>query len=209
VAKLTRQTSIEPADMILAVNQVLRGWMNYYCYATNPHRVFARVLHHAFWCLTRYLNKRHKQHGAKKVMRCYYGTVWGKKTLVVTSPHSGKQVSLIRSIGRKSLCDLKRTAQEVDHCQRPWIAYSAAVGRSPWQRAEVKAMQDDQCAQCHAPLDEVHHRQALRATTNPIQAGYATRKVGLCHACHQQRTQQQRSQRRQGKLATPKGVRPV
>jgi group II intron reverse transcriptase/maturase len=49
VAKLTRQTSIAPEDMILAVNQVLRGWMNYYCYATNPHRVFARVLHRSFW----------------------------------------------------------------------------------------------------------------------------------------------------------------
>src|SRR5919106_946534 len=72
VARLTRQTSIEPGDMITAVNLILRGWMHYYAYATNPHRVFARVLHHAFWCLTRYLNKRRKRRGAKKVMRRYY-----------------------------------------------------------------------------------------------------------------------------------------
>jgi len=54
VAKLTRQSFIDPGDMIDSVNRVLRGWMNYYCYATNPHRVFARVLHHTFWCLVRY-----------------------------------------------------------------------------------------------------------------------------------------------------------
>jgi hypothetical protein len=53
VAKLTRQTFIDPGDMIDSVNLVLKGWMNYYCYATNPHRVIARVLHHAFWCLVR------------------------------------------------------------------------------------------------------------------------------------------------------------
>jgi hypothetical protein len=209
VAKLTRRTSIEPADMIQAVNQVLRGWMHYYCYATNPHRVFARVLHRAFWCLTRYLNKRQKQRGAKKVMRRYYGTVQGKKTLVVTSPRTGKQVSLIRSIGRKSLFDLTTTSSEVDRCQQPWIIYSAAVGHSPWQRTEIRDMQQHQCAQCGAPLDEIHHRQALSGKTNPGQAGYASRKVGLCYACHQRRTQQQHSQRRQGKLDTPKGVRPV
>ncbi len=53
VAKLTRQSFIDPGDMIDSVNLVLKGWMNYYCYATNPHRVLARVLHHAFWCLVR------------------------------------------------------------------------------------------------------------------------------------------------------------
>jgi Group II intron, maturase-specific domain len=195
--------------MIQAVNQVLRGWMHSYCYATNPHRVFARVLHRAFWCLTRYLNKRQKQRGAKKVMRRYYGTVQGKKTLVVTSPRTGKQVSLIRSIGRKSLFDLTTTSSEVDRCQQPWIIYSAAVGHSPWQRVEIRDIQQHQCAHCSAPLDEIHHRQALSGKTNPGQAGYASRKVGLCHACHQRRTQQQHSQRRQGKLDTPKGVRPV
>ena len=103
VAKLTRQSFIDPGDMIDSVNLVLKGWMGYYCYATNPHQVFARVLHHAFWCLVRYLNKRRKRRGAKKVMRYYYGTVKGKKTLVYTSPLTGQQVSLVRSIGRTQI----------------------------------------------------------------------------------------------------------
>jgi group II intron reverse transcriptase/maturase len=209
VAKLTRQTSIEPADMLLATNQILRGWMNYYCYATNPHRVFARVLHHAFWCLTRYLNKRTKQRGAKKVMRRYYGAVNGKKTLVVISPLTNKRVSLIRSIGRKSLYALTVTSGAVDRWQRPWMVYSAAVGRSPWQRAEIRAVQQGACAQCGAPLTEVHHQRGLSAKTNPTQAGYAGQKVGLCHACHALRTQQQRGWSRQGKLDALKGARPV
>lgn len=51
LAHLTRQTIIDPGDMIHSVNLVLKGWMNYCCYATNPHRVFARVLHYAYiWC---------------------------------------------------------------------------------------------------------------------------------------------------------------
>src|SRR5215472_2536261 len=145
VAKLTRQTSIAPEDMIPAANQVLRGWMNYYCYATNPHRVFARVLHQAFWCLVRYLNKRKKQKGARKALRHYYGRIRGKQPLVVTSPVTQHQVWLIRSIGRKSLFDLKTTLPEVDVWKRPWIVYSAAAGRSPWQRREIKQMQQDLC----------------------------------------------------------------
>jgi hypothetical protein len=199
VAKLTRQTPIAPEDMILAVNQVLRGWMNYYCYATNPHRVFARVLHHAFWCLVRYLNKRHKRRGARKALRQYYRRVRGKQTLAVTSPVTQHQVSLIRSIGRKSLFDLKTTTPEADVWKRPWMVYSAAVGRSPWQRAEVRRIQQDLCLQCGNPLEEVHHRRALKRKTDPVGAGYAARKVGLCHDCHAVRTQQQRKQGRQGK----------
>jgi hypothetical protein len=209
VAKLTRQTSIAPEDMIPAVNQVLRGWMNYYCYATNPHRVFARVLHHAFWCLVRYLNKRKKQKGARKALRQYYGRIRGKQTLVVTSPVTQQQVWLIRSIGRKSLFDLKTTTSDVDVWKRPWMVYSAAVGRSPWQRAEVRRLQQDLCLQCGKPLEEVHHRRALKRRKDPTGAGYAAPKVGLCRACHAVRTQQQRKQGRQGKPDTPRGVCPV
>src|SRR5947209_12774243 len=54
---------------------------------------------------SRYVNKRHKVHGARKALRRYYGTVNGRKTFVYTSPKTGRQAALIRSIGRKSLYD--------------------------------------------------------------------------------------------------------
>ncbi len=210
VAKLTRQSFIDPGDMIDSVNLVLKGWMNYYCYATNPHRVIARVLHHTFWCLVRYLNKRRKQRGAKKVMRQYYRSVKGKKTLAYTSPLTGRQTSLVRSPGRKSLYKLKCDQVDVDTRKHPWMNYSASVGRSPWQREETKVSQQGQCAQCGATITEVHHRNALSKKTNASQSGYATMKVGLCHPCHLARThQQQHNKRQQRKLSTPKGVRSV
>jgi Group II intron, maturase-specific domain/Reverse transcriptase (RNA-dependent DNA polymerase) len=194
VARLTRRTFVEPGDMIEALNRVLRGWMHYYCYATNPHRVFARVLYYAFWALVRYVNKRHKVYGAKKALRRYYGTVNGRKTFVYTSPKTGHQAALIRSIGRKSLYDLKRTNATIDRVPTPWPVYSAAVGRSPWQRMEVRILQEGRCAQCGSPVEEVHHRTALRKKVRRAQAGYQTQKTGLCHACHRVRTRQQRSQ---------------
>ncbi len=192
VAHLTRRTFVEPGDMIDALNRVLRGWMHYYWYAANPHRVFARVLHYAFWALVRYVNKRHKVRGAKKALRRYYGTVKGRKTFVYTSPKTGRQAALIRSIGRKSLYDLKHSDAAVDQVPTPWAVYSAAVGRSPWQRAEVRNIQSNRCAQCPNPVGEVHHRTALRKKINRAQAGYQAHKTGLCHACHRVRTLQQR-----------------
>jgi group II intron reverse transcriptase/maturase len=209
IAKLTRQTSIEPGDMFQAVNAVLRGWMNYYCYASNPHRVFARTLHYAFWRLVRYLNKRHKRRGAKKVMLKYYDTVNGRKTLVIKSSSTGRQIALVRSIGRKSLYKLDKTSADVDRCPIPWTLYSAAIGRSPWQREETKAIQNDQCAQCGASVAAVHHHTGLAKKTNPTQAGYETKKTGLCHACHRIRTRQQRGQGQRGKPDTVKAVCPV
>ncbi|MBO0793959.1 MAG: group II intron reverse transcriptase/maturase [Ktedonobacteraceae bacterium] len=210
VAKLTRQSFIDPGDMIDSINLILKGWMNYYCYATNPHRVIARVLHHAFWCLVRYLNKRHKRRGAKKVMKRYYGTVKGKKTLVYTSPVTGQRTSLVRSTGRKSLYRLKSDHRDVDTRKHPWMNYSASVGRSPWQRKEVHLLQQGHCHQCGAAMTEVHHRSALSKKTNASQSGYETTKTGLCHSCHVARTQQQQqSKDQQGKLSTPKGVRSV
>src|SRR5260370_40587202 len=127
--------------MIVSVNLVWKGWMNCYCYATNPHRVIARVLHHAFWCLVRYLNKRRKQQGAKKVMRQYYGTVKGKKTLVYTSPLTGRHTSLVRSCGRKSLYKLKCDQLDVDTRKHPWMNSSASVARSPCPGKKVHAIQ--------------------------------------------------------------------
>jgi group II intron reverse transcriptase/maturase len=194
VARLTRHTFVEPGDMIEALNRVLRGWMQYYCYAANAHRVFARVLSYAFWALVRYVNKRHKRRGARKALRRNYGTMDGRRTFVYTSPTTGRQVGLIRSIGRKSLYDLKRANADVDQVPTPWTVYSASIGRSPWQRTEVRTIQDNRCAQCDNPVEEIHHRTALRKKTNRVQAGYQTRKTGLCHACHQVRTGQQRSQ---------------
>jgi group II intron reverse transcriptase/maturase len=204
VARLTRQTFVEPGDMIEALNRVLRGWMHYYGYATNPHRVFARVLHHAFWKLVRYVNKRHKVHGARKALRRYYGTLNGRKTFVYTSPKTGRQAALIRSIGRKSLYDLKRADAAVDQVPTPWMIYSASVGRSPWQRMEVRMIQANRCAQCANPVEEVHHRIALRNKTDRAQAGYQARKIGLCHTCHRLRTLQQYSQANRESRMLPK-----
>ena len=94
------------------------------------------------------------------MMRQYYGKVKGKKTLVYTSPLTGRQTSLVRSCGRKSLYKLKCDYIDVDTRKHPWMNYSASVGRSPWQREEVKAEQHGQCAQCGAAITEVHHRSA-------------------------------------------------
>ena len=55
-------------------------------------------------------------------------------------------------------------------------------------------MQGDRCAQCANPVEEVHHRIALRKKTNRAQAGYQARKIGLCHTCHRMRTLQQYGQ---------------
>jgi hypothetical protein len=76
----------------------------------------------------------------------------------------------------------------------PWTVYSASVGRSPWQRAEVRSIQGDRCAQCANPVVEVHHRRALSNRINQAQAGYQARTIGLCHACHLMRTLQQNGQ---------------
>ncbi len=144
------------------------------------------------------------------MMRQYYGTVKGKKTLVYMSPLTGRQTSLVRSCGRKSLYKLKCDSIDVDTRKHPWMNYSASVGRSPWQREEIKAEQQGHCAQCGAAITAVHHRSALSRKVNASQAGYAMTKVGLCHPCHLARTRQQhQSKSQQGKLSTSKGVRSV
>jgi len=69
---------------------------------------------------------------------------------------------------------------------------------------EVRTLQGDRCAQCANPVEEVHHRIALRNKTNRAQAGYQARKIGLCHACHRLRTLQQYSQANRESRMLPK-----
>lgn len=68
--RLCKLHHIPEADLITKVNAVLRGWMNYYRYATAPQRTFSTIGHKVFWQVSHYLARRH-QTTMPTIMRLY------------------------------------------------------------------------------------------------------------------------------------------
>ena len=82
-----RYTQIPAADLIMSVNALLRGWTQYYCYASNATQRFGYLTSVAFWLTAHYLGRKHRR-SIKRLMAHHYGEDprTGKRALYVPLP---------------------------------------------------------------------------------------------------------------------------
>lgn len=189
VTKLSRLHSIEAVDYLTKINALTRGWMNYHKYATNPQRVFGRVLRKVFWLTCHYLGRKHKT-SIPKILRKYQVTVTTK---------NGQTRKILRTRVKDRSFDLwlfppqtvsiyavRGTAPEIDH--RPVIGHSWATGRSLADRIETLEANHYQCQACGTSENLiVHHIGGLRGykrRRDRIRAAKAKEKMTLCRDCH-------------------------
>jgi hypothetical protein len=71
----------------MSVNALLRGWTQYYCYASNATQRFGHLTGVAFWLTAHYLGRKHRR-SIKRVMAHHYGVDprTGKRALYVPLP---------------------------------------------------------------------------------------------------------------------------
>jgi hypothetical protein len=179
---------IPEADLILKVNAILRGWMNYYRFATAPQRTFSDICHKVFWQMSHYLARKHKT-SIPTILKKYSRTVtlngitrrtltkWvGKKPydLWLFPPQTGN----IYNVGPA------RPGEDV----KPLQHHEWATGRSIENRVTSLEAANYQCENCGTTENlEVHHIGGLRGLHTAKQlsmAGDAKEKVTLCQTCH-------------------------
>ncbi len=188
VDRLCKLPHIEEADLFLKVNDSVRGWMNYYRYATAPQRTFSEVLSKVFWKVTHYLATRHTT-SVPVILKTHSETVTknGRKRKTLRKWVKGKAIDLWMfppkteriyeaGIGQPEMDEKTQTVHE-------W-----AKGRSIERRIGALEDANYQCQECGTPEDlEVHHVGGLRGyrgTKNLARAGQAKEHLVLCKPCH-------------------------
>ena len=187
VERLCGLHHIEEMDLFLKVNSLIRGWMNYYRFATAPQKTFSGMLSKVFWHMCHYLAAKNKTSIAT-ILKRYSKTVImnGRTRTTLSKMVKGKQVDLWMFPPRIERIEQWESHTEIDDI--PQIIHEWATGRSIERRIEALEEANYQCQECGTLENpEVHHIGGLRGyqgTKNLAEAGKAKDLVVLCHDCH-------------------------
>jgi len=187
VGKLCDLHHIEEADLILKVNSQIRGWMNYYRFASAPQKTFNEVLSKVFWQVSHYLAAKNRPSIATILSR-YSRTVTrnGRTRRTLSKKVKGKQVDLWLFPPRTERIDRWEGRTEIDEI--PQVTHEWATGRSIERRIEALEEANYQCQECGTSENlEAHHIGGLRGyrgTKNLVEAGKAKNLIVLCRDCH-------------------------
>jgi len=187
VGKLCDLHHVEETDLILKINSLLRGWMNYYRFASAPQRTFSDVLHKVFWQVSHYLAAKNETSIAT-ILRRYSRTVTknGRTRTTLSKKVKGQQVDLWMFPPRTERIDRWEGHTEIDEI--PQVTHEWAKGRSIERRIEALEEANYQCQECGTAENlEAHHVGGLRGyrgTKHLAEAGKAKDLIVLCRACH-------------------------
>jgi group II intron reverse transcriptase/maturase len=187
VSRLTRLHQIDEADLILKLNPLLRGWMEYYKYASAPQRTFSRLLSKVWWKVSHYLARKHKT-TIPKVLRKHAVTVTknGRTRKTLRKEIHGKAIDLwMFPPPSGDIFTLSTHDPRVD--QQPLLTHEWAKGRSTEQRMEALIKAGYRCQVCGTTKRlEVHHVGGLKVKheRNLVRAGHAKQRRVLCKQCH-------------------------
>jgi hypothetical protein len=192
VKRLCGDTQIPATDLIMSVNAWLRGWTQYYCYASNATPRFGYLTGVAFWRTAHSLGRKHRR-SIKRRMAHHYGVDprTGNRALYVTRPNGPPLFLWNKPPKHRSVLSGWVSAQDT----RPVMMMSWAKGRSDEQRLALRAQYGSQCQHCGRtrPRLVVPHpnRLAKRPTrkhgpARVIQSAQEQQSTWLCVDCHRQ-----------------------
>lgn len=188
----------------LALNSHLRGWANYYRYAFNAAKVFAKLDHFAFWEMAHWLAGKYRC-SIPKVMRRFYRRVDGYMTLA-TDDYA---LHPIRRVQREHLRN-----RSFDN---PYTTPGARLPRSEqfdleprWQGNERNPGVEDlrhlvlqrdnwTCRHCgtaiHLSDYEIDHIRPVTKFRSVAAATFLENLQTLCGPCHRVKTQASKRRR--------------
>ncbi len=183
-------TDISARAKIQAVSGVLRGWVNYYKYATDAAKVFSNVRYFTWHRMTRWLARKYRTSRKKLISR----------RLDSKSPISINGATLYDLTGKSDIYGKSPTRHghpyldgETRKRERlpendPWLANDEK--RRGWRDVKVRARAEDNhtCQKCGKDLSNdsapVHHIRQRSRYDNPTEADRLENLETLCAPCH-------------------------
>lgn len=187
----THQDSVNAK--ILAMNRLIRGWCQYYQYATRASDEFVKLGHFVFWRMAHWIGRKFKMR-IRLVMRRY-----GRGSSFATN-----QYRLIRPIEFRSLIykgrflkpnpyttQESRLIREELPQQTSWTGREKRPGMADLRPLVLKR-DGYTCQICEEPVKantaQVDHLKPVRRFKRPVDANSLDNLWTLCISCHKQKT---------------------
>jgi len=184
------QTNVSIRAKLKAIDAVVRGWANYYKYATNASRVFNKVQFRmgpeiVEWIADK-LDCKHKAVWAQ-LDNEYPLAMNGVKMTLLTELTENRTKSPLRHTHpylKNDITPLRENLPSED----PWLGFNE--GRKGWSDQRWKSLKRDnwKCKQCGKDITEnavVHHIKPY-SRQNTGESNRLENLVSLCEPCHQE-----------------------
>jgi RNA-directed DNA polymerase len=141
-----RRTHIGQAELIKAINPVIKGWTNYYSTVVS-HKTFETAGHRCFLILLAWARRRHPNKSHDWIVRQYWKFEKGRRWLF-QPPESDLQLTLHRKTRIKRHVKVRATRSPYDG---DWVYWSSRLGRHPEispRVAKLLKRQKGHCQEC-------------------------------------------------------------
>jgi hypothetical protein len=183
-------THMPATDLLMSVNALMRGWTQYYCYASQATPRFGYLTGVACWRTAPYLGRKPRG-SITRLMAHPYGVEprTGKRALYVLVPGAKRLGLWNQPPTPRSILSGKICAQDT----RPVMMMSWAGGQSDEQRLDQRAQYGDQCQHCgqRSPSLVVPHPHRLasrparqQGPARVMQSAQEQQPKWLCSAWH-------------------------
>jgi group II intron reverse transcriptase/maturase len=186
---------IPELDAILTVNAKLRGFMNYYRYATSPSGDFGKLCWITWWLFAHFKARKRKVSSIRKLIihdlasgELKVHTKRDRERRTFTMAVGGKEYVLdLFAPQRQSIQGVQTGEWTVDLKPATFLRWQE--GRSAATRFEALNRSNGTCEECGAnPADTVHHprRMYRRSYEARIASDAAQQGKAVCTPCHKQ-----------------------
>jgi RNA-directed DNA polymerase len=173
-ATLDNSGGLTAGELILRLNQQIKGWTMYHRFAVS-HRIFAAVDDRIFWKLRRWCQKRHRRKSWKWIKTKYFqregNRNWVFTGVIPTGDDKVRPIRLMKATGVQILRwqKIRSDANPYDPTWEPYLEARLTwkMGHTLAGRSRIEYLwrgQDGRCLRCGQPLQveeqpwHLHHR---------------------------------------------------
>jgi hypothetical protein len=176
-----------------AVNQLVRGWCNYYSCTTAPSKIFSHLGNEIFWGMAHWLGRKYKISMPAVMQRYYEGSTFKTRhTTLIMPPKYKARKLLVKTWHNPYIAkeDIKR--EKILLTERLW---SGNESRLDWGdiREEVISLKGTTCYVCgtrlHVSEVEIDHITPRTRFKNKAEADRTKNLHPICTTCHRAKTE--------------------
>ena len=180
---------------ILAMNQLIRGWCNYYRCTMSPSIPFNRLTHEVYWNMAHWLGRKYKISMPVIMQRYKEGSTFRTKQTTLAMPNEYKAKKLMVKTWHNPYTEKDAIIRE------KFFSYENVwrkEDRKGWQdlREAVMLAKGTTCYVCgrdlHPSEVEIDHITPRVRFKNPMEADRMKHLQPICTSCHRTKTKTDR-----------------
>jgi group II intron reverse transcriptase/maturase len=190
---LTQNTSEAVSAKITALNQLTRGWCQYYRHTSNPTKAFRKIDYELYWGLAHWLGRKYKLTMPKVMQKFGNDNSFGTSSPTMVLPTAYKAIRLKTTTWHNPYTEKEEIIREkLFSYDELWNGTEG--NRQGWRdlREEVILLKGTTCYICGTQLHpsevEIDHVTPRAWFKDPMEADRMKHLQPLCTSCHRAKT---------------------